>query len=426
MARRFTPTTDEITCSPGAIASVDGGPATVVALWQPGSVHTGQVLVAANAGGYETFGMLAVNDGHLYATVGGSFSELGTYTAAWRIDAWTKAAGSAAVRHHATVWGSGSWSHTDHAAMGDTSTVPITTVHIGLGLGGIYPYDGDLAALAVSDQVWSDGDIETLTGGLAAWLALCQGTNAALWAFGQATVAEPLTDVTGGGADQVTISGTSVVADPPDWSYALIESAEATLTGTLPAPSLSVAGTAVPPSPVSGGLSATLPSLGLAAVGEADSPSLRPTTELVARAWLRTASGFSAAMVDTRLPRDASSWADSGFVTVGNGLAPPAGAVVGGSIQPHCYVREPVVSIHAWAVHPSSGRPPWNRANYLAELVAAACEDKDSMQRLLTLPAGYHSARVLSAHCPEPRRMPGDEGAYAHYQIDLVMHWVPL
>lgn len=427
MARRFTPTTDEITCSPGSIAAIDGGPVTIVALWQPASVHTGQVLVTNNAGGYETFGMLPVNDGSLYATVDGTFSQLGAYSLEWRIDAWTKANGSAAVRHHATVWGSGSWSHTDYAAMADTSTVPITTVHIGRGLGGIYPYNGDLAALAVCDQVWSDGQIETLTDGLSAWAALCEGTSAALWAFNQATIADPVTDLTGGGADQATISGTSVVADPPDWSYSLGGVVDATLTATLPALSLSASGTAVAPSPVSGGLSGVLPLLGLAAVGETDNPSLRPTPELVAVAWLGSTDQLETSMVGLRLPRDTSTWSDLGYVTVGNGLAPPSSAVVGGSIQPHNYLRSPVISVHTWAVNPASGRPPWGKAAQLAESVVAACEDKAVLQRVLTLPPGYHSARALSVYCPDsPKRMPGDEGAYAHYQLDLVMHWVPL
>lgn len=152
---------------------------------------------------------------------------------------------------------------------------------------------------------------------------------------------------------------------------------------------------------------------------------LRPTTELVACAWLK---GLVGDIVATTLPRPAAdgtvSWSDTGFVT----LHATSG-------RPNMYVamREPVVLIDCWWASPESVKPKWHRANGLAEAIVAGCLDHDSTQRLLTLPTGYPQARVKSAHCvQEPRRpvVPGageqsaDLGSYARLNLAVQFHWV--
>ncbi|GAA0705364.1 hypothetical protein GCM10010193_70540 [Kitasatospora atroaurantiaca] len=140
---------------------------------------------------------------------------------------------------------------------------------------------------------------------------------------------------------------------------------------------------------------------------------LRATTELVAQAWLR---GVLGDIVATTLPRDNASWMASGFVTV---------ATVGGSANPYVPLRSPVVSVDCWAVHPGSNRPPWNKATSLAERVQAACWDHAATPRLLTLPANYPQARVLSAYSTyEARRVPDDAASYARINLGLSVNWV--
>lgn len=140
---------------------------------------------------------------------------------------------------------------------------------------------------------------------------------------------------------------------------------------------------------------------------------LRATTELVAQAWLR---GVVGDIVATTLPRDNTTWAASGFVTV---------ATVGGSSGMYVPLRSPVVSVDCWAVSLNSNRPPWNRAASLAERIQAATYDHDGTPRLLTLPANYPQARVLSAYTAyEARRVPDDEASYARFNFGLSLNWI--
>jgi hypothetical protein len=154
--------------------------------------------------------------------------------------------------------------------------------------------------------------------------------------------------------------------------------------------------------------------------------TLPPNSELVAVAWLAGVSGLGSSQVATKLPVDTSVWADDGFVTVGGGDG-TGGGVIGGAPNRYMPLRNPVVSVHCWAVRPGSSRPPWGKAAALAELVVAGTYDETRMRRALTLPDGYYLARVNEAYpLTEPRRIPGDPSAYAHFQLDLQLHWVAL
>lgn len=152
----------------------------------------------------------------------------------------------------------------------------------------------------------------------------------------------------------------------------------------------------------------------------------RPNSELVAVAWIGSAAGLSTAMVATKLPRDTSTWSSTGFITVG-GADGAGGAVVGGSPDRYTRLRNPVLSVHGWAVNPGSAKPPWGKAAHLLEVLIAATEDESTIRRALTLPGGYDPARVQEVYpLGEPRKVPGDEGSYAHYSLDLQLHWVAL
>lgn len=140
---------------------------------------------------------------------------------------------------------------------------------------------------------------------------------------------------------------------------------------------------------------------------------LRATTELVTIAWLK---GVLGDIVATTLPRDNATWAASGFATV---------ATVGGSASAYVPLRSPVVTVDCWAVSPSSNKPPWNKASWLAEQIQAACYDNAGTPRLLTLPPNYPPARVLSAYSTyEPRRVPDDEASYARINLGLSVNWI--
>lgn len=145
--------------------------------------------------------------------------------------------------------------------------------------------------------------------------------------------------------------------------------------------------------------------------------TFRATTELVAVTWFGGVTGLSPSIVATTLPKDNTTWSASGFVTA---------RTVGGTPGLYTPLRTPVVTVDCWSVNPSSGKPPWGKANYLAELIDAGCR-ATNMQRTLTLPTNYPSARVLSAYLiSEPRRAYGDEADYARYVMDMVFNWVDL
>ena len=154
--------------------------------------------------------------------------------------------------------------------------------------------------------------------------------------------------------------------------------------------------------------------------------TMNPTSDLVAVAWLAGVPGLSSAMVSTNLPQDFTTWAANGFVTSN---------VIAGAPDLYLPIRQPIVQVDCWAVNPNSGKPPWGKANHLAELVRANVEGDrrvTNIQRLLSFPQGdYYGANVLEVIMQtEPQRglIPGftptgDEASYAHYMFDLELHW---
>jgi hypothetical protein len=141
----------------------------------------------------------------------------------------------------------------------------------------------------------------------------------------------------------------------------------------------------------------------------------RPTSELVAVAWLKGLSGLNN-LVATDLPIDATSWAASGFTQVTG---------VGGAGALDYALARPVLSLDFWAVAPDAGRPPWNKANQLAETARTGLLDHPSVPRLVVLSAAYDNARVITAFpVSEPRKVRSDQAQYARYTMDAEFHWV--
>lgn len=144
---------------------------------------------------------------------------------------------------------------------------------------------------------------------------------------------------------------------------------------------------------------------------------LRPNTELVAVALLQSLDGMPASAVATTLPEDGTGWQAAGFVTVG--------PVSGGGVQLYTHTRRPVVSVHCWANAGQSGKPPWNKAAQLGEIIVAGA--LGFRPTGVTMPAGYGAVKVLGLHTlTEPRRFDRDQASYAHYQLDAEIDWVAL
>jgi hypothetical protein len=122
------------------------------------------------------------------------------------------------------------------------------------------------------------------------------------------------------------------------------------------------------------------------------------------------------------LPAEATTWVD-GFIQVG---------IVGGDRDRDTPIRRPVFQVTCWAANRSSARPPWGRANQLAEIICSHC-DTDSIDyanptgRPVALNGSYQAARVHGAQpLTEPRQVDGDEARYAGFQFDLLLAWSPV
>lgn len=146
-----------------------------------------------------------------------------------------------------------------------------------------------------------------------------------------------------------------------------------------------------------------------------------PHTELVARAWILSIPGMLAS-VGTTLPGDIATWAEHGFYQL---------SLAGGRRDRDVPQSRSLIQVDAFAATPNSGRPPWSKANQMAEVIVAqtygSVDDPTPAARVVTLPTGYQQARVQTVEVTsEPRRMLGDEARIAHYSLDMIITWVPV
>lgn len=145
---------------------------------------------------------------------------------------------------------------------------------------------------------------------------------------------------------------------------------------------------------------------------------LRANSELVATVWLGQVPGLVPDMIATQLPDDNSTWAASGFITVG--------PVIGGSPNIDVPMRSPVLQVTAWATRPGSNKPPWGKANNLIETVLAGTY-APGQGRPVILPGLFPRASVRAVQATiEPRRAYGDPADYARYVTDLQFWWTEL
>jgi hypothetical protein len=212
-----------VNVSAGALATNDGGPITLAFLWKPAALSN-QGLVNARESGALKWAINPFSDGLLYYSASGfaSSNTIGWGAASgWLLTAITKASGSATPRWHQYSYTSTTWTHVNATNNVSDSTISVAIDNIGLGyLDNDEVLNGNLAVIGAWNAVLSDGDLETMPCALSAWVDL---TPAALWPFNQASTSDPVLDVTGNGADQTSITGTSVVNgdDPPCFSFSL-------------------------------------------------------------------------------------------------------------------------------------------------------------------------------------------------------------
>jgi hypothetical protein len=130
----------------------------------------------------------------------------------WYVVAATKTSGTVAYTYLIAPLG-GAWTTGTSGTSNDGSGV--NNLVFGKGLLGAAKFE--IAACAMWSTPLSSAAIQALgTTNMNTWMAA--SPNAA-WQFNQASTATAVVDLTGHGADQTAISGTSVVTDPVGWTY---------------------------------------------------------------------------------------------------------------------------------------------------------------------------------------------------------------
>ncbi len=210
--RRFDGVDDVIICTPPSPNFTGDG--TWGFVWRT-DTNRNNGLACLVAAGFERVGAISVASDAMYYTTNAGFSQCDAFVAdEWYLTVFTKAAGVSAVRSHTMPFSTGVWSHTDHGTLNDGVTSQ-DELQFGYDVQNNFRHLGELAASGLwVGTALSDAECETLDAGVNAWLALAPD---GLWVFNQETTADPVLDLTGNGADQTSITGTTVVTgdDPP-------------------------------------------------------------------------------------------------------------------------------------------------------------------------------------------------------------------
>lgn len=214
----------------------DQGPITVAVLARASATNfTGWLLHGHDSGGFAKWSMLLAATGTAKLFMENDFGAGGPAPGTdWCWLVGTKASGSVLPRWHLKNITTGApWVHVDGTATVPDNTGVSTTLILGNHSGGGAgdSWRGRIAAGATWASVLGDAAVEA-----ACTLSANDLNNAAPgWGvlLNQSSVATPVNDFTGGGGNQIAISGTAVDADePPGWSYTIggVTPVQSTLT----------------------------------------------------------------------------------------------------------------------------------------------------------------------------------------------------
>lgn len=220
MAVRDFPDGAGITLAPGNAATAANGAWTIAVITKPMALNTFRVVVAVG-NGITDLALWTTSSGGVQAVVNGFDAPIALPLVEneWFLIAITKTSGVATPRGHAYRYSTGTWTHLDSANTLEGKAGSVSLIELGRTNNDWF-YVGYIAVAGVWTTALSDTQIETLETDLQAWL----DTGAvAVWPLNQESVATPVVDITGGGANQTAQSGTAVVLgdDPPGFNFEL-------------------------------------------------------------------------------------------------------------------------------------------------------------------------------------------------------------
>lgn len=227
--REFDGVDDALSTATGALSTNAFGTfaalvrRTALAEWQ-----TALGLHSSAGVGLNLFGVAGGNQSVLYHANGTeSTGPLISDTTNWRLIVVRKASGTATPRFSVYNYGTGTWTHANGSAALPNWTAPGTGGSVRFIFGLFDPFQGRIAARAAWNTVrWTAdaaGDAALAAAGLEdALQSWIDADPDACWHFNQ-PVATAVADLTGGGADQTSITGTTAITgdDPPGFSFAL-------------------------------------------------------------------------------------------------------------------------------------------------------------------------------------------------------------
>jgi len=217
VARSFNGTSDVITCTMStSVANWLFGTMVAVVKRANNTNWNGPLCRVQSGGAAESFLDVAPS-GHAsvnalwcdYASSATTASNTPKVLAAdgWVLVGTTKATGSVAPTFYYYVFNTGVWTRVAGVAQGDSIGAAGGSITLGNTVGDFFA--GDIDVLAFFPTALSQAQMDTLPTSLAAWDAL---TPNAMWVLNQASIATPVPDRTGNGANQSAISGTTIAA----------------------------------------------------------------------------------------------------------------------------------------------------------------------------------------------------------------------
>jgi Concanavalin A-like lectin/glucanases superfamily len=227
---RFNGTTDFIVLSLGNLGFAFS-PGTMALVMSPRDLSTQQQAFCtgtSSAGRYLLFTNLGAGDHRLELvcdTGTASFSSVEMNVVNdWYIVAVTLSASGATPRFHVkniTNPAAGQQGHVDGSATVAATGVPVTQGRISGSQTGLSAWvNGDIACVGVWNIALSDAQVDALDGGLQAWFA--PGQPKGLWLLDQAAISMLVSDMSGGGANESSRTGTSVGDASCPWSPQLV------------------------------------------------------------------------------------------------------------------------------------------------------------------------------------------------------------
>lgn len=212
MARTFDGTDDRVRVSAGGLSAFTFG--TILLVMRRNSTAWNGLVVGHNSGGTSLWGLelgpnAGVDDRLFYLSNANSRKSTFTITNAdgWILAGAGKATGTAAPRFHKLVYSSNTWTHEDanDGTVGDNTG---TTSVVSIGDWELSDFlAGDVALVGVWKRLLTDTEVEQLAYSLQDWYAAAPD---ALLVLDQSATTQNVIDATGGGANQSSITGTSI------------------------------------------------------------------------------------------------------------------------------------------------------------------------------------------------------------------------